>query len=137
MNDINVEKVLASQGFIIAPVKGDSMLPMLDEKKDSVRIVPVEGMLKKYDLPLYRLQNGSFVLHRVVKVLPDSYVMRGDCVVAKEYGITDSMIVGVVTGFSRLGKQHSVTSPFYRFYCRVWTAFPLLRRFVIHFGRPS
>lgn len=132
-----INEVLDSGGEFTFFPSGNSMRPMLYGKKCSVTIVRPAGRLKKYDLPLYRLQDGSFVLHRVVKVLPDSYVMRGDCVVAKEYGITDSMIVGVVTGYNRLGKQHSVTSPFYRSYCRLWSAFPLLRRFVIHFGRRS
>ena len=68
MNNINAEKALETQGFIIAPVVGDSMLPMLDEKKDSVKIVPAKGILQRYDLPLYRRPGGKLVLHRIIEV---------------------------------------------------------------------
>ena len=62
----NIEKVLAEQGFVISTIKGDSMLPMLDDEKDSVKITAVRGVLNKYDLPLYRRPGGQLVLHRII-----------------------------------------------------------------------
>ena len=52
------------------------------------------GRLKKYDVPLYK-KGDSYVLHRVMEVLPDSYIIRGDNCDQKEYGITDDQILGM------------------------------------------
>lgn len=130
-----INEVLNSGGEFTFFPSGNSMRPMLYGKNCSVTITKPCGRLKKYDLPLYQNQQGNFILHRVVKVLPDSYIMRGDCVVSKEYGITDSQLIGVVTSFTRFGKKYSVKHPVYRAYCILWVAFPLLRRFVMHFGK--
>ena len=129
-----MEEVLKSGGEFTFIPGGNSMRPMLYGKRDSVTIVAPQGRLKKYDLPLYRRADGKYVLHRVIKVLPDGYVMRGDCTVAKEYGISDGDIIGVVKSFVRKGKLISCDNRFYRFYCTFWDRFAILRRFVIHFG---
>ena len=136
LNDLYpiIAEVLQSGGEFTFTPSGNSMRPMLYGKNCSVTIKAPIGRLKKYDLPLYRCDDGHFVLHRVIKVLPSGYIMRGDCTIPKEHGITDSHIVGVVTAFSRFGKTCSLSNPLYRIYCRVWTAFPILRRFVMHFG---
>ncbi len=112
MNDLNVEKALELQGFIVAPVVGDSMLPMLDEKKDSVKIVPVSGELKKYDLPLYRRPDGKYVLHRIIGVGDGYYVIRGDNTYQKEK-VPRRWVVGVTEGFFKDGKYVPVTHPEY------------------------
>ncbi|MBO7275435.1 MAG: S24/S26 family peptidase [Clostridia bacterium] len=122
-----MQEVLCSGGEFTFCPSGGSMRPMLSGDC-SVTIRKAEGRLDRLDLPLYRTRDGQFVLHRVVKVLPDSYVMLGDSNLLREEGITDSQIVGVVCAFSRKGKKHSTDEPLYRLYCRVWTALPLLRR---------
>ncbi len=129
-----MEEVLSSGGEFSFIPGGNSMRPMLYGRRDQVTIVKPQGRLKKYDLPLFRRPDGAFVLHRVVKVLPDSYVTRGDCTVTFERDITDSQIVGVVKSFVRKGKAYSVSSKEYRIYCAIWTAFPIFRRFIMHFG---
>ncbi|MBR4304310.1 MAG: hypothetical protein IKT81_03160 [Clostridia bacterium] len=126
-----IAEVMASGGEFTFSPSGESMRPMLLPEDCSVTIAPPCGRLSKYDLPLYRLPDGRFVLHRVIGVLPDGYVCRGDAVVAKERGILDSQIVGVMVSFERRGKKYPAASPMYRLYARVWTALPFLRRFVL------
>lgn len=130
-----MEEVLSSGGEFSFIPGGNSMRPMLYGKRDQVTIVKPEGRLKKYDLPLFRKPDGGFILHRVVKVLPDSYVTRGDCTVSYERDITDAQIIGVVKSFVRCGKTYSTDSRKYRIYCTFWTAFPIFRRFVMYFGK--
>ena len=75
------------------------MYPMLRDRRDTIMIRPVEGRLKKYDVPLYRRgyrRGEAYVLHRIVKVLPDSYVICGDNCFKKEYGIREEQILGVL-----------------------------------------
>lgn len=124
-----VQEVLETGGeFTFAP-SGGSMRPMLDGDC-TVTIRKAEGQLKRLDLPLYIADDGRFVLHRVIEVNTDGYVMLGDGNLLREEGIPDSRIVGVVCAFCRKGKKYSVESLGYRLYCRVWTALPLLRRFM-------
>lgn len=102
-------------------VTGTSMLPLLHHGTDAAVLARLDGRLKKYDLALYRRPDGSFVLHRVAKVLPDGYIMCGDNQVVTEHGIRDENIIAVVTSFTRLGKHHSVTELPYRIYSVLWT----------------
>ena len=66
----------AGRSVKIAP-RGVSMLPMIRQGKDEVILSPPPPRLKKYDIPLYRRENGKYILHRVVKV-GESYTCIGD-----------------------------------------------------------
>lgn len=99
--------------------KGTSMLPMLRQGIDSVELSPVPETLGKYDLPLYRRENGAYILHRIVDA-QDTYTCMGDNQFTAEPGIRREQMVAVVTAFYRGGKKHSVQEPGYRLYCRLW-----------------
>ena len=103
----NIEKILERQGFVISPVKGDSMLPMLDENKDAVKIVPAVNVLEKYDLPLYRRPGGQLVLHRIIEVKKKHYIICGDNRADLERDIAQSDIVGMLEGFYQRDKYIS------------------------------
>ncbi len=85
---------------------------------------PLPQRLKKYDFPLYRRENGQFVLHRVVKV-GQRYTCIGDHQFVLEEGLCHEQMLAVVTGFVRKGKTYSVAHPGYWLYCRFW-----------HYSRP-
>ena len=53
--------------ILFPPTVGDSMEPMLRNRKDTIIIEPVHGRLKRYDLPLYRRPDGKYVLHRILQ----------------------------------------------------------------------
>ena len=108
---------------------GISMLPMLRQDVDSVVLSPVDARLKKYDIPLYKRDNGKYVLHRIVSV-GDSYTCIGDNQYAFEKGIRDDQIIAVVTSFTRNGKEISVTSLPYRIYYVLWHYSRPVRHFV-------
>ncbi len=95
------------------------MLPMLRQGIDSVELSKAPPKLKKYDIPLYRRNNGQYVLHRIVDV-GETYTCIGDAQFIKECGIRDDQIIAVVTSFNRGKRCYSVTSPVYRIYCRIW-----------------
>lgn len=99
--------------------RGVSMLPMLRQGLDCVTLSPVQGRLKKYDLPLYRREDGHYVLHRIVAV-GDTYTCIGDNQYRVEHGVRHEQIVAVVSAFSRGDKQYTVDHLGYRLYCRVW-----------------
>lgn len=114
-----IKEQLARGSSVRFGPRGISMLPMLRQGRDNVVISPVKGRLKKYDLPLYQRDDGSFVLHRVVKV-GDTYTCIGDNQHELEHGIRDDQIIGVVTAFSRDDRDIPVSDLRYRVYCRLW-----------------
>ena len=99
--------------------RGVSMLPMLRQGRDRIRLSPAPEKLGKYNLPLYQRKNGKYVLHRVVDE-GDTYTCIGDNQFTLERGITHGQIIGVVTAFYRDGREIRVDAPEYRLYCRFW-----------------
>ena len=43
----SLEEALGAAGYLVRPVEGDSMMPMLDQRRDFVKIVPLSAPLKK------------------------------------------------------------------------------------------
>ncbi len=124
-----IDDVIAQDGVYVSTTSGVSMYPMLRDRRDTVIIEPYQGRLKKYDVPLYH-RGDKYVLHRIVKVLPEGYVICGDNCLKKEYGISDREIIGVLTGFYRDGKEIDMNGYGYRCYARIWVWLYPFRAFI-------
>lgn len=122
-----LERLEAGQQVRFSPM-GTSMLPMLREERDSVVLSPAPQRLRKYDLPLYQRDSGAYILHRVTAV-GETYTCIGDNQFVYEHGVRPDQVIAVVTGFRRKGRDHTVTEPGYRFYCRLWHYSRPLRHF--------
>ena len=109
MSSSSFEKILDKEGQLIYSNVGDSMLPLIRQGRDLLVIRRQTGRLKKYDVPLYRRDSGQYVLHRVLKVRDNDYVICGDNRWHRETGITDRHILGVLTAIIRDGKEVPVT----------------------------
>ncbi len=108
MIESSYEQELETRGKLIYPNVGTSMMPLLRQRRDLMVITRrPEGRLKKHDAVLYR-RGGKYVLHRIVKVRRDDYVIRGDHQWRREYGVTDTQIIGVLSAVVRDGKEISV-----------------------------
>ena len=119
-----IEGVLDAQGMYVSTTVGVSMYPMLRDRRDTVVISPCKGRLQKYDVPLYRRGN-DYVLHRVIDVRPEGYIIRGDNCMKKE-NVKEEQIVGVLTSFFRGNKEINMNGFLYRAYARCWCfLFPL------------
>lgn len=119
------EELLKKDGKLVYKTKGTSMEPMLRQNRDLVIIEPIAGRLKKYDVALYK-RGELCVLHRVIGVRDGYYLIRGDNTYAKEH-VPDETVIGVLTGFNRKGKMHSVTERGYGLYARIWNLLYPLR----------
>jgi len=132
MNKSTFEEQLALNGRLIYTNKGDSMMPLIREDRDLLIISPANGRLKKYDVPLYKRDSGQYVLHRILKVREDDYVICGDNRWKKEYGITDRHIIGRLTGIVRNGRTISFEDKKYRCYVHLWCDLFPLRALIVH-----
>lgn len=117
-NLLSAEQVLEEKGFFVTTTSGVSMKPLFSDRRDRIVVKPIAERLKKYDVPLYR-RGEKLVLHRVIKVKEDHYIIRGDNCVEREF-VKDKQIVGVLSEFYRKGKHHTVNDFSYRLYSRLW-----------------
>lgn len=106
-----ISEQLRDGGSVRFSPNGTSMLPFIVQGRDEVVVKKADGRLKKYDIAFYRRENGSYILHRVVKFDKNkNYIFRGDHQFEYEYGINDSNIIGVVEKVYRAGKCIKATS---------------------------
>ena len=128
---VSYEQFLEQNGSLTYTNVGVSMLPLLRQRRD-LFIVKKKGeeRCRRGDVVLYHRPPDQYVLHRIIEVRPEDYVLLGDNCVKKEYGIRDEDILGVMTGFVRNGKEHQVSEPAYRIYRAVWLHTIALRVFM-------
>lgn len=132
---ITFEEEIKRHGKLIYTNVGKSMMPLLRQQRDLMIIEKPQGRLKKYDVPLYKRENGQYVLHRILKVRKDDYVICGDNCYCKEYGVKDNQILGVLTAVVRDGVEIPVTDYRYRLYVHLWCDFFYIRSMILRFRR--
>ena len=126
---IKIEEKINKNGKIVSSVSGFSMYPLLKNQRDTVTVEKISRRLKKYDVPLYR-RNEKYILHRVIAVKDNGYIIRGDNCFFIETDIKYENVLGVMTSFCRNGHIHSTDEFGYKLYSRIWVfIYPL--RFVL------
>ena len=132
MNKSTFEEQISQHGQLIYRNVGDSMMPLIRQGKDLMVISrKPEGRLHKYDVPLYKRDSGQYVLHRILKVRENDYVICGDNRWCREYGIEDRHIIGVLTAIVRDGKTIPVTDKRYLRYVHLWCDFFYVRAAIL------
>lgn len=128
MNKTTYEEYLEKNGTLIYRNVGVSMLPLIKQGRDLFIVKKKSAnRCKKYDVVLFK-RADKYVLHRIIKVNPDDYVIRGDNCINKEYGVKDEDIIGVMTSFIRKNKEYSVDNRLYKLYSVLWCRVYFLRR---------
>lgn len=131
MRQTTLEQELRAGNNCVSTTVGTSMYPMLRNRRDTVIIEPVRHELRRYDLPLYKRPNGQYVLHRILRVKEDGYVICGDHCWQKEDPVPKEWILGVVTGFYRDNTYISVKNPLYQAYVHIWCDFFWMRSLIL------
>ena len=129
MNKAKFEDIIRDKGVLIYTSVGDSMYPLI-KKGDLLVIRAVNAPLKKYDIPLYKRDNGQYVLHRIIKVRKNDYLICGDNRCFTESGITARHIVRVLTELIRNGGTISVYDKRYKLYRHILFIRRQLKRFI-------
>jgi len=130
MSKASFEDIIESKGQLIYTNVGDSMYPLIQER-DLLVIKKAELPLKKYDVPLYKRDNGQYVLHRIIAIKNGEYIICGDNRAGREYGITDRHIIGVLTDVIRNGETIPVRPPQHMMRLRIWCSSMILRRVIL------
>ena len=126
------QRVLEKNGVLSFTPGGISMWPIISNRTDTVIIQSVRGTLKKYDVAFYERESGQVVLHRVLKVNPDSYDMCGDSQTAVEKGVPFAAVFGVMEGYYKGGRYIDCNkNKLYRFKVRVWSFSIFFRRCIL------
>lgn len=115
-------------------VTGSSMLPMLRQNYDSVSLEIADRPLKVGEIALYRNDRGKYILHRVIRNTAEGYLFCGDNQVSIEL-VTSNQVIGIVTGFTKKGKKHTLTEFWYRSYVFAFTKLFGLRKYYITLRR--
>ena len=122
-NDIEnvevIENELQKNGVFASNTLGCSMQPLFKTHRDMVIIKRAEGALKKYDVVLYRDMKGRYVLHRIIGVKKDYYIIRGDNTFVKEL-VPKDRVIGVLAAFRNKKRRKTVDAFSYKLNSRFW-----------------
>ena len=120
-------ETLEHNGRYISVPNGISMRPMIRGKEDAVVIEKIKEKPKKYDLVLYIRGKDIGVIHRVIRVEKEQYIICGDNCWQLEY-VKPKQIKGIVTEFYRKGKWHNIDNNLYKIYVHIWVDLLFIKR---------
>ena len=122
-----IREVVEKGGNFRLYPRGVSMLPLLREGVDSVKLGP-PGQVKKGDVVFYLRDNGEYVLHRVIGKRKGCFTLCGDAQLLPEQGIRYEQIFAKAVGFWRAENYFDATDPRHVSYAKRRMRFRLLRR---------
>ena len=120
-------ELLEKNGRHICVPEGISMRPMLRGKRDAVVIEKLVQKPKKYDLVLFVRKNGQKVMHRIVKVEENHFIINGDNCWQLER-VELEQIKGIASEYCRKGKWHKVDNFLYKIYVHLWVDLLFIKR---------
>ena len=126
---MTIEQVLQTRGTYVGPTMGVSMLPMLKTGRDTIVVQKKTDRLQPLDVALYKRGN-DYVLHRVISVVDDGYIIRGDNCYNDE-NVPEETVIGVLTEFFQANKHVNCTDENYLAYARKRVKNYKRRRFFI------
>lgn len=135
----NIEQCLREIGFAVVPITGTSMWPLLKEGESQVQVMARgRQQLRKGDIVLYHREDGTLILHRILKAAADgTYLVCGDHQWKLEEQIREEQILAVAQGIYRNGRYIDEKTWWYRLYKGFWNSNVTIRRCCLAFLRLS
>lgn len=121
-----IEEELAEQGVYYGTTTGDSMEPLLHHRRQTIVLKPLDGArAEKDDVILVKREDGHYVLHRVVRVLPGGgYITRGDNRLHRDLPVPEEQVLARFDGYYHGTDFVPVNSARYRAYLLFWVKNP-------------
>ena len=126
------DKFLKSENVNLT-VTGNSMVPFLVHKRDSVILSAPDDIIKKGDILFYRRKNGKCVLHRVKKITDQGLYFIGDSQNTIEGPLDKSCVLAKCNSVIRKGKLIDNKSIIWKFFRNIWLNIIPLRLPLIKF----
>ncbi len=114
-----IEEIIKDGKTVNMKIAGTSMFPLVAHRRDSV-VLGSFDKLKKGDVPLYKREDGKYILHRIIKEKDGAFAIMGDFETKIEYPVSKKAVLAVAKGFYRKGKYISCESFSYKAYCFLW-----------------
>ena len=129
----NIERSIKELGYAVAPTAGTSMMPLLKEGRDRVELKPYcHERLKKGDVVLYKKNDGTLVLHRIIKTENrEFFTVLGDHQFKNAERVNKNQIIAVACGFFIKGRYVTEKTRWYRLYKKLWLCNLNVRRIIL------
>lgn len=126
----NIEENLKKYGYIYIKPKGTSMFPTIRGKNTVVKIDAIKEPVKVYDVVVYKRENNSLIMHRILKIDGDNCTCCGDNQWFIE-NISQKQIIGKMVLWNNKNKSHSVEDKYYIKFVKFWCKSLKLRHFIL------
>ncbi len=129
MESVAYEELLKRDGQVMTHVVGNSMMPLLLDRESIVVVEDIERVPpRRGDVVLYKT-GDTYILHRVLRIEPEEYVIRGDNTWTLE-NIPKTAVLATLIGFCRHSDDTFVYRDYviYRLYRMVLPAIRWSRR---------
>lgn len=129
----NIERSIKELGYAVVPITGTSMLPLLKEGRDLVDLEPCsQERLKKGDVVLYKKNDGTLVLHRIIKTENgEFFTVLGDHQFNNDERVNNNQIIAVACGFFIKRRYVNEKTQWYRMYKKIWLCNLNFRRIIL------
>ena len=129
----NIERSIKELGYAVAPIAGTSMLPLLKEGRDLVELESCsQERLKKGNVVLYKKNDGTLVLHRIIKTENrEFFTVLGDHQFKNAERVNKNQIIAVACGFFIKGRYVNEKTRWYRLYKKIWLCNLNVRRMIL------
>lgn len=129
----NIERSIKELGYAVAPIAGTSMMPLLKEGRDRVELKPYcHERLKKGDVVLYKKNDDTLVLHRIIKTENgEFFTVLGDHQFNNDEWVNKNQIIAVACGFFIKGRYVTEKTRWYRMYKKIWLCNLNFRRIIL------
>jgi signal peptidase I len=118
---------------VLLKVRGSSMEPFLHSNVTTVTLVKPEK-LNRFDIILFKDENNTYLLHRIIKIHNDIVITMGDGNTRKE-SLHKDQIIAVVNDYQQDGMNTSMTNKKNLFKVRVWYYIRPFRKILLKLRR--
>lgn len=126
-----VERLLSQGTSVTIMTKGNSMLPFIVGERDSV-VLKSYGEPRVGDIALAHLENGLFVLHRIIDISPSGVVtLMGDGNIRGTEQCNIKQLCGKTVTVIRKGRKCNPDSGSWILMAKIWRCLLPVRRYLL------